>query len=110
MHAPSADRAAALVRDVRLRELGAEFTQQWRGGTADTVVLGRAYEDSMIAARARPFASVRVRTSWLSPLLARRPRHLVEVRERPGAPAEYYVIRGMFATRSARARWTLRLF
>ena len=110
VHPPRPARAAELVRDVRMRELGAAFVERWRAPGADGVALGRAYADSMRAARERPFASVRVRTSWLSPLLARNTRYLVEVRERAGGPAEYYVIRGLFARRGTRTRWSLRLF
>jgi hypothetical protein len=109
---PRPERAAELVRGVRLGELSAELVSRLPAARsrADSVALGRAYSDSADAARARRFASVRVRTSWLSPLLARSPRYLVEARERAGGPAEYYLVRGPLARRSSRARWMIRFF
>ena len=108
---PSAERAAQLVRDAKASEVArayAAYYQSARPGAADPVA--RAYADSLEAARARRFAQVQVRTSWLSPLLARRTQFLIEIRERPGSPAEYYVTSGVLVRRSSRVRWALRLF
>ena len=108
---PSAERAAQLARDARAGEVArayAAYYQSARPEAPDSV--SHAYADSLKAARARRFAHVRVRTSWLSPLLARRTQFLIEVRERPGSSAEYYVTSGVLVRRSSRFRWSLRLF
>jgi hypothetical protein len=98
--------AESIIRASRGREVSAHYDPLLKSsdGTYDRVAT-QAFADAMQAVTRERYLDVRVKRTWIPPVMVRQPAYYVSLTRESSAGPEYYRVRGVFARRVSRFLW-----
>lgn len=98
--------AESIVRGALVREVSARYDPRLKApeGSLNREA-AQAYAEALQAARTEPYSHVRVKRTWIPPIMVRQPAYFVTITRESSPEPEYYRVRGPFARRVPKLAW-----
>jgi hypothetical protein len=100
------EEAVSIIRAAQAREVSEQYLPLVKSadGTLNRDV-ARDYADALQAVQRERFSNVRVKRTWIPPIMVRQPAYYVTITREKAGEAEYYRVRGPFARQTSRLAW-----